>query len=138
MNKGPITFNAFTEDFTTNNVVQNSKTAQYIYENIICREDIRIKMTELSDVGITALSACATEIEEVCASPSSDLSLDTKVIRQTIGRMVAASLEPLGYTPYKRGRVNAGKARKFTSAKVYSYTGGETQKIVKKIIDSED
>ena len=83
MKKGPITFNEFAEDFTTNSVVANSTTAQHIYENIICREDVRIKMTELSNVGIAALSACAIEIEEVCAAPSSDLSLDTKLfVRQ--------------------------------------------------------
>ena len=51
--------------------------------------------------------------------------------------MVAASLEPLGYTPDKRGRVSAERESVFTSAKVYSYTGGETQTIVKTIIDVE-
>ena len=138
MNNGPISFIEFIDDFTTNSCVASSKTAQEIYEKIICRDDVRIQMAALSDVGITALSACAIEIKELCAQPTSDLSLDTKVIRQTIGRMVAAALEPLGYVPYKRGRVSAGEASPFTSAKVYKKDGPAKQKIIKTIIDLEN
>lgn len=134
----PISFIDFIQDFTTNNCVAHSKTAQYIYENIICREDVRIQMAALSDVGITALSACAIEIEKICSEPTSDLNLSTKVIRQTIGRMVAASLKPLGYVPYKRGRVNASENSFFSTAKVYECTGKATQKIIKSIVPLED
>lgn len=136
---GPISFEEFIGEITTNNCVASSITAREIYDGIICREDVRIKMAELSDADITALTACATEIEEFCKLPNSDLSLDTKVIRQTIGRMVAASLEPLGYVPYKRGRVNAGKSSVFTTAKVYKKDRKNAREIIiKKIVDAKE
>lgn len=128
-------FQDFIDSFSANKCVQGSVTAQYIFENIIWRDDVRIKMAELSDVSISALSACAVEIQNLCNQPSSDLNLGDDTVKQSIGRMIASSLAPLGYTPQKRGRVNTSEETVFTSAKVYSYTGNATQKIVKTIVE---
>ncbi len=127
-------FNDFVNSFSTNKCVANSCTAQGVY-SIIWREDTRIKMAELSDVNISALTACAQEIEELCSSPTSDLDLSDNTVRQTIGRMIAVSLAPLGYSPEKRGRINIEGLQHFTSAKVYSFTGDAEQRIVKHIVD---
>lgn len=124
-----MTFEEFINDFKTNRCLKDSNTAKKIYV-IISREDVRIEMVWLSNHGLTALSACSNEIEEICEEADSDLSLDTKIVRQTIGRMCAASLAPLGYTPYKQGRVNAGHSKYFTTAKVYKYSGGEVETII--------
>ncbi|HUM85631.1 MAG TPA: hypothetical protein PLN48_18020 [Lachnospiraceae bacterium] len=131
-----MTFDEFVEDFSANRAVENNLAAKHIYEGIICREDVRIHMVELSDAGITALSACADEIAEFCAKQQ-ELNLMDDVVKQTIGRMVAASLKPLGYEPEKRGRVKAAKTGAFTSAKVYIPKGKAEEIVVKRIIDAE-
>lgn len=128
-------FNDFINSFSTNKCVANSKTAKHIYENIIWREDIRIKMAELSDAGIPALSACAKEIEAYCSNNRSDIDITDTTVKQTIGRMVADSLAPLGYIPGKRGRISVPKLNIFKTAAFYIQSGNATQRVEKKIVD---
>ncbi len=91
-------------------------------------------MTEFIDAGITPLTAIVEEIESYCQiNPSNDLDLTDNLVKQTIGRMVAASLAPLGYTVLKKGRITNKNAVFFKNASHYKFSGDETQRIVKYI-----
>ena len=133
-----LSFQEFIKTFPTNGIVRDNPAAQYIYENIIWREDIRIKFADVSNVKIPALSVCVKEIEDYCAKQKS-LDLTSNPVKQTIGRMVAAALEPLGYIPVKRTRMplNAN-SQFFSSAHIYEYAGNETQRIERHIVDVTD
>lgn len=129
-------FNEFILSFPTCSVISDSVSAKYIYENIIWNDINRIKMVEFADAGITPLSACVEEIENYCNNnPSNDINLNNNLIKQTIGRMVAVSLAPLGYTVLKKGRINNKNTTYFKNASHFEYTGGEKQHIVKYIED---
>jgi hypothetical protein len=135
-----MNFSDFIRSRSFNVNVKESLTAQKVYEDIIWRDDVRIKMVELTDAGIPALAACVGEIEELCSSDDSDLDLTNMQIRTTIGRMVAAALEPYGYTSKGEGAKLARLpysvgSKYFTKAKVFAYAGGETQRIVKTIVN---
>ncbi|WP_062349892.1 hypothetical protein [Bacillus kwashiorkori] len=132
-----MTFESFIKTFPTNSVVANSKTGRFIYESIIWDDKVRIAFVEASNAGLPALSTCAKRIEEYCICTSNnDLDLTNNTVRQTIGRMVNASLSPLGYTSKSKARMPKHlNLHYFTTAMTYHYTGGETQKIIKKIVD---
>ena len=130
-------FSSFVSSFPTNKVVEHSSTAKHIYDDIILNDSVRIKFVEASENNRPALSACAKEIEDYCLNdPTCDLDLTNDTVKQTIGRMVKASISPFGYTTKNKSRLSSElKLQFFVTAKNYEYTGGETQKIVKKIID---
>jgi hypothetical protein len=133
-----LDFQGFIKSFPTNGVVRDNPAAQYLYEKIIWRDDVRIKFADVSNVRIPALSVCVKEIEDYCVSQNS-LDLQSNPIKQTIGRMVAAAMEPLGYIPVKRTRMplNAN-SQFFTSAHIYEYVGNETQRIERHIVNVAD
>lgn len=131
-----LPFNLFISSFPTNSCVKNSITAEAIYTKIIWDPQIRIAMAEYSDANKPAILACGKIIEEYCANDSScDIDLNNKQIKQTIGRMIAASLAPLGYTkkrftPFPK----SNNCIHFTSGSVFHKTKEGTQKIVKTIV----
>jgi hypothetical protein len=130
-----LSFSEFVNSFPTNAAVKGNAAAQRVYENIICREDVRIKFADASDVNVPALSACVNEIEDYC-SVNDTLDLSDRRVRQAIGRMVAASLEPLGYVPARRTRMPQNvNSRFFSSTYIYEYKGNESQRIERRIID---
>lgn len=91
-------------------------------------------MVEFINAGITPLAAVVEEIEVYCQNnPSNDLDLGDPLVRQTIGRMIASSLAPLGFTIFKKGYMTNKKAIFFKNASHYHFTGGASQKIVKHI-----
>jgi hypothetical protein len=133
-----LSFQEFIKTFPTNGIVRNNPAAQYIYENIIWQDDIRIKFADVSNVNIPALSVCVKEIEEYCETQNS-LDLNSNPVKQTIGRMITVALEPLGYIPVKRTRMplNA-QSQFFSSAQIYKYVGNETQRIERRIVNVAD
>lgn len=130
-----LSFEKFVSSFPINAVVRNNPVAQYIYEKIIWREDVRIKLADASDVNVPALSVCVKEIENYCEEHS-ELDLKSNPVKQTIGRMVASAMEPLGYMPARRTRIPLNTNSKFfSSAHIYEYIGNETERIERRIIN---
>lgn len=128
-------FEEFLTEFSTNMCAANSNVARHVYENIIWREKNRIKMAEFSNVGRAALSAVAEEISMVCNMNNSDFKLNRKLHRQTVGRMISAALEPLGYVPDKRCRVITERETEFTSAMSYVLREDLAKEIIIKKIE---
>jgi len=132
-----VSFDDFIKSFPSCKVLRDSVSARHIYDEIIWDDNVRIKMVEASDAKSPALSACAKEIEAYCQNtPGNDLDLTNDTVKQTIGRMVAVSIAPFGYTSSSKKRLSRIlKLKYFFNATVFSYTGGETQRVVKKIVD---
>ncbi|MGV8905923.1 MAG: hypothetical protein ACOH15_04935 [Acetobacterium sp.] len=129
-----MNFKDFVSSFSTCSVVANSVSAKHIYNHIIWTDSNRIKMVEFIEAGISPLTVIVEEIETYCQnSPSNDLDLTNHQVKQTIGRMVATSLAPLGFTVFKKGRVTNKNAIYFKNASHYTFTGDETQRVVKYI-----
>lgn len=131
-----LSFAEFVQSFSTNSCVKKSRTAKKIYDSIICDEQIRITMAELSDANRPAILACGNLIETLCSDKHSDLDLSDNRIKCTIGRMIATSLEPLGYTKKRQTPLPKNSSCDyFTSGSVFHKTTDGTQKIIKKIIN---
>lgn len=131
-----INFEEFVALSTLNKIVADSKTALAIF-NLIFSDPVRIKFVDITEAGLPALSACATEIEKLCMSETSDLVL-TDQVKQTIGRMVSASLRPFGYLSRKGRKARMPlhlKLKTFKYAYVFYYEGNETQRIERRIVD---
>ncbi|MEE0265494.1 MAG: hypothetical protein UD936_07705 [Acutalibacteraceae bacterium] len=132
-----LSFEDFISSFSTNSCLKNSNTAKAIYQDIIWDPQVRISMAEYSDANKPAILACGRMIENYCANdPTCDMDLNDTIVKNTVGRMVAAALAPLGYTK-KRFTVfpKSHNCTKFTSGSVFHKTVEGTQKIVKTIID---
>ena len=131
------TFSSFVSSFPTNKVVEHSSTARHIYDDIIWDDSVRIKFVEASENNRPALSVCAKQIEDYCLNdPACDLDLTNDTVKQTSGRMVKTAIIPFGYTTKNKSRLSSElNLQFFVTAKNYEYTGGETQRIVKKIVD---
>ena len=96
--------------------------ARYIYEQILSRPDVRIRMVLASHFGLPALSVCAKEIEEYCENtPGCTVDVTKDTIRQRIGAMVVPVLADLGYRPVKSGRKLAASLhlKYFKTASLY-------------------
>lgn len=131
-----LSFTEFVKSFSTNNCIKNSNTAKEIYNSIICDENIRIAMAELSDANKPAILACGKVIELLCEKGDSDLDLSDNRVKCTIGRMISTSLKPLGYTKKRQTPLPKNSScKKFTSGSVFQKTSIGTQKIVKQIIN---
>lgn len=129
-------FKSFISSFSTNSCVADNAVAEYVYSEIIWNETNRIKMADLSDAKKPALIACASQIEDYCKKNNNALDLTNDTVKQTIGRMIAESLAPLGYTKITQTRIpKVLNLEYFVSSSVFEYTGDETQKIVKKIVN---
>lgn len=98
-----ISFDDFVESTSLNAFLAHSKTARYIYENIICTEEMQDKMIEMSDRGKPAILASGPAVEEYYSmhAEACDLILEESKVRQAIGRMNAAALKAKGYIPCK-------------------------------------
>lgn len=120
-------------------VVKNSVVAREIYESILWKEENRIKMAEFSDLGIPALAAVVEEIEQCCENHQvQDLDISDNFIKQIVGRMVATSLEPLGYQPKVKKRIPKDYVRHyFKNATQYALTGNANEMIKKRIVTLE-
>lgn len=130
-------FEDFVSTHPTCTVVKNSSSAKSIYEDIIWNESTRIKMSELSDVGIPALVACAEQIQDYCeSSPKCDLNISNDTVKQVIGRMISVAIDPLGYKPATKKRMPKEISEKtvFKNATSYSKTGVAIEKIEKHIV----
>ena len=132
-----LSFSDFVKTSSFNSIVENSKTAQEIYEKVIWRDDVRIDFVDMSKKNLPALAACANEIEEICSDAASDLDLKNPTVKQTIGRMISVSIEPFGYVSRKGRKARMPlslNTKYFKYAHVYNFDGSETQTIEKRII----
>lgn len=133
-----MTFDDFISSFSTNSCVKNSKTGEAVF-NLIMSDSIRIKMYDCLIAGITPLTACAEEIESLCSNdPNCDLDLSNNTVRQTIGRMVKASVIPFGYTSVSNSKARIPKSinsKYFNISSKYTYIGNAIQTVEKRIID---
>ena len=78
---------------------ENNKEADYIFTNILSKNENIIKMIDMSDANTPALCACLPEIYNYyysLNSPTFDL-LNDYFARQALGTMVKFILEPFGY-----------------------------------------
>ena len=134
-----MTFDKFIKTHATCRRITGSKLARKIFSEIVWNEQVRIKMAELSDMNIPALAACALEIEKLCLSHAqADIDLDDDTTKQIIGRMISASMAPLGYVSVKKKRLPlAAGLAKFKNATTFTRTGNAIQRIEKRIVDIE-
>lgn len=127
-----VAFNDFVLSFSALSVLNGSSTARFIYDNIIWRDDIRAGMVTASDLGIPALSVCATEIENYCANnPNCDLNISNRTVKQSLGRAIKCAMEPLGYTVLTSGNrlPSCLNLQHFKTATSYNKTNVGTDKI---------
>lgn len=98
-----MSFEEFVASSSFKAPLAHSKTARYIYENIICTEEMMRKMAEVSDKGKPAILASGPVVEEYyfVHMDACDLILEEPKVRQAIGRMNATALKTMGYVPYK-------------------------------------
>ena len=123
-----ISFDDFVESTSLNAVLAHSKTARYIYENIICTEEMQDKMIEMSDRGKPAILASGPAVEEYYSmhAEACDLILEESKVRQAIGRMNAAALKAKGYIPCKENvLLEEGTCRIFKFGTVFHKTAVE-------------
>lgn len=76
--------------------------ARHIYENIIWRNDTRIRMALVSLMGLPALDPVIPEIEAYCRANHYENNLRDLNVRSAIGSMAKAALEPLGFVVVDR------------------------------------
>ena len=98
-----MSFEEFVASPSFKEFLAHSKTARYIYENIICTEEMMRKMAEMSDRGKPAILASGPAVEEYyfVHMDACDMVLTDWQVRQAIGRMNAAALKAKGYIPCK-------------------------------------
>lgn len=123
-----ISFDDFVESTSLNAFLAHSKTARYIYENIICTEEMQDKMIEMSDRGKPAILASGPAVEEYYSmhAEACDLILEESKVRQAIGRMNAAALKAKGYIPCKENvPLEEGTCRIFKFGTVFHKTAME-------------
>ncbi len=132
-----LTFDEFVKSFPTNSCLINSRTAKAVYEQIICSDEIRILMAELSDQNRPAILACGKKIETFCLeAPDCDMDLMDNMVKSAVGRMISESLKPLGYTKRRQTPLpKQSQCQFFTSGSVFQKTSKGTQKIIKKIVN---
>ena len=99
--KNTMSFEEFVASPSFKDFLADSKTARYIYENIICTEEMQDKMIEMSDRGKPAIMASGPAVEAYYSlhTEACDLILEEPKVRQAIGRMNAAALKAKGYIP---------------------------------------
>ena len=117
-----ISFDDFVESTSLNAFLADSKTARYIYENIICTEEMQDKMIEMSDRGKPAIMASGPVVEHYYSvhMEACDMDLTERQVRQAVGRMNAAALKALGYKPSRKGvRLKKGICAIFKSGTVF-------------------
>ena len=117
-----ISFDDFVESTSLNAFLADSKTARYIYENIICTEEMVRKMAEMSDRGKPAIMASGPVVEHYYSvhMEACDMDLTERQVRQAVGRMNAAALKALGYKPSRKGvRLKKGICAIFKSGTVF-------------------
>jgi len=127
-------FEDFVRSHPTCSVIADNACAREIYETIVWNEQNRIKMIELSDAGIPSVCAVAAQIKDHCEGRS-DLDLTNHTVKQVIGRMIAAAVEPLGYRSNKKKRISeAGGAGVFFNGTVFAPDGEAAFIIEKRIV----
>ena len=122
-----MSFEEFVASPSFKEFLADSKTARYIYENIICTEEMMRKMAEMSDRGKPAIMASAPVVEHYYSvhMEACDLVLTDRRVRQAIGRMNAVALKALGYEPSQKGvRLKKGTCAIFKSGTVFDKTAG--------------
>jgi len=120
-----MSFEEFVASPSFKEFLAHSKTARYIYENIICTEEMMRKMAEMSDKGKPAILASGPAVEEYyfVHMDACDMVLTDWQVRQAIGRMNAAALKALGYKPSRKGvRLKKGTCAIFKSGMVFAKT----------------
>ena len=117
-----MSFEEFVASSSFKAPLAHSKTARYIYENIICTEEMMRKMAEMSDKGKPAIMASGPAVEHYYSvhMEACDMVLTDGRVRQAIGRMNAAALKALGYKPSRKGvRLKKGICAIFKSGTVF-------------------
>lgn len=120
--KNTMSFEEFVASPSFKEFLADSKTARYIYENIICTEEMVRKMAEMSDRGKPAIMASGPVVEHYYSvhMEACDMDLTERQVRQVIGRMNAAALKALGYEPSRKGvRLKKGICAIFKSGTVF-------------------
>ena len=120
-----MSFEEFVAVPSFKNFLAHSKTARYIYENIICTEEMMRKMAEMSDKGKPAILASGPVVEHYYSvhMEACDMDLTEWQVRQAIGRMNAAALKALGYEPSQKGvHLKKGICAIFKSGTVFAKT----------------
>lgn len=133
------TFNDFITNAPNYKKFNGNSEAEYIFNNILSRDDNIIAMIDLSNnnINLPALCASITEIENYYSSKTNPIfDLKDNFTKQALGTMVRIILEPFGYQTKSQKDVPKAYGSKFVkSAKTYELTGTPTMKVVRIITE---
>lgn len=134
------TFEDFLNQNPNCNLYKDAQEMRHVFDKIISRDDVLIKLAEQIGTGKPALAVCAQEIADYFDSISLELKED-KARKQAIGRMIKTALRPFGGEP--EGPKSMPKVHNpkkpgwpyFSSANAYKVSDkfSPTLKVVKKI-----
>ena len=106
--------------------LRGNQTAITVFE-FLRREDVVIKMIELSDLGYPALEAGVVEVERLAEEGGAEFGLGEHFHNQAVGIMCKAILKPFGYIPTDEKPLYS---RYFKTAAVYGRGGTDPAKLV--------
>lgn len=118
----------------------NSKEFQYIFNEILSKEENIIAMIDANESGKPALYACVFQVEKYYNSLSNpSIDLNDNFTRQAIGRAVKTILRPFGYEvkgqrDFPTNSQNP-KPKYITSGTLYELKGNATMAIKKAIVE---
>lgn len=114
------TFQDFIKQYPNYQRLQNSRVAQYVFNDILSRNDNLIALAEFADAGKPALAACIQETESYCEYNDDGLfSLNSNFSKQALGTMVKVILGPLGYKSTIQKNMPHGLAKYVGSSMAY-------------------
>ena len=115
------TFDEFAQNYRTKVDVKNLRGFREIYDTMRQNEWIMLAIN-LSFSDRAALAGIAKHIEAVVDfSPEFQVNLRDAAVRQTIGIMQKAILEPFGFVPDRQKKIKDKYSLEFTQASCYRY-----------------
>lgn len=139
-----LTFDEFCNSNPTYTPAKASKTARYVYDNIVMKPENRFLCASYSDCNLAALNAIAEEISKTCSAKNSDFKIEDDLVknikyksrRNIIGAMVSESMRALGYLPNGRARVWCNCETPFSTGKKYKFDPNyPAEQRIKKVLE---
>lgn len=132
------TFKEFIEENKSFSGFEYDLVANYVFENILSKDDNLISMIECNEAGEPALCGCLKEVEQYCEINNlTQFSLQNDFSKQALGRMVRTVLLPFGYESKSQKKIPTKYNAKFVkSAMTYSKTQPASLKVVKTIVEA--
>ncbi|WP_422484644.1 hypothetical protein [Gudongella sp. DL1XJH-153] len=140
------TFNDYLSETPRFKNICDTPEFKFIYESILCEENMIIKMVEAAEHSISPVSIPARDIETYIDSINNqavtlDRTINEKVAdlnRQAIGTMVAHILNQFGYEK-KKGQNRPipidYKGKHLSTGATYDKTGSASMQVIKRIAE---